>query len=227
MGGGGPRRIGGASTAPMRLSHAVLGPPLLGWLRCTVTGRMNVPRRGGVILAANHRSFLDHFTLGAASPRPMRFLGKASLADGLAGRYNLAMGMIAVERGTADLDALGVVVDALRDGAVVGIFPEGTRSPTGELFRFRSGMARVAGDAGVPIVPVGMRGMHEVWPRGQRLPTVRRPAPGRLSIAFGAPVHLTDASPRSRRQATTTVFQAVAELCGQPVADGFAPIPRS
>lgn len=220
-------QIGGASTPPMRLSHVVLGPPVLRWFRCAVTGRMNVPRRGGVILAANHRSFLDHFTLGAASPRPMRFLGKQSLAEGLAGRYNLAMGMIPVERGSADLSALDSVIQALRDGAVVGIFPEGTRSPTGELFRFRSGMARVAAEAGVPIVPVGMRGMAEVWPRGQQLPSPRRPPAGHLSIAFGAPVRLPDASPRSRRQATAAVFGEVARLCGQPVADGFAPIPVS
>lgn len=220
-------QLGGASTPPMRLSHAVLGPPVLRWFRCQVTGRMNVPRRGGVILAANHRSFLDHFTLGAASPRPMRFLGKQSLAEGAAGRYNLAMGMIPVERGSADLSALDSVIQALRDGAVVGIFPEGTRSPTGELFRFRSGMARVAAEASVPIVPVGMRGMAEVWPRGQQLPSPRRPAAGHLSIAFGAPVHLPDASPRSRRQATAAVFAEVAQLCDQPVADGFAPIPRS
>lgn len=222
-----PLRAGGASTPWMRLSHHVLGPPVLRWFRCEVTGRLNVPARGGVILAANHRSFLDHFTLGAASPRPMRFLGKQSLAVGAAGRYNLAMGMIPVERGSADLSALDNVIQALRAGAVVGIFPEGTRSPTGELFRFRSGMARVAAEAEVPIVPVGMRGMAEVWPRGQRLPSPRRPAAGRMSIAFGAPVHLPDATPRSRRQATIAVFDEVTRLCGQPVAAGFAPIPRS
>lgn len=208
----------------MRGSHVVVGPPLLRWLRCTVTGREHVPRTGGVILAANHRSFLDHYVLGAASPRPMRFLGKVQLSQGLAGPLNLAMGMIPVERGSADLGALDVVVAALRAGAVVGIFPEGTRSPTGELYRFRSGMARVAADAGVPIVPVGMLGMVEVWPRGQTAPGHRRPDPGRLSIAFGPPVVLSDDGPRSRRQATAATHDAVAALCGQPLAAGFAPI---
>lgn len=212
------------ATVPMRASHVVVGPPVLHWLRCTVTGREHVPATGGVILAANHRSFLDHYTLGAASPRPMRFLGKVQLATGPAGPLNLALGMIPVERGSADLAALDVVIEALRAGAVVGIFPEGTRSPTGELFRFRSGMARVAADAGVPIVPVGMIGMAEVWPRGQTTPSPRRPAAGRLSIAFGAPVVLPDDSPRSRRMATVATHEAVARLCGQALATGFAPI---
>ncbi|CAN5315852.1 lysophospholipid acyltransferase family protein [soil metagenome] len=223
--GGARRSARGASTGLMQLSHTVVGPPVLRWLRCEVTGAEHVPAAGGVILAANHRSFLDHFTLGAASPRPMRFLGKASLADGLSGRFNLAMGMIPVQRGTADLGALGVVTEALRGGAVVGIFPEGTRSPTGELFRFRSGMARVAADAGVPIVPVGLTGMAEVWPRGQTAPSPRRPRAGRTAIRFGAPVFLADDSARSRRAATTAVFAAITDLCGQPVASGFAPIP--
>ncbi len=209
---------------PMRLAHATVGPALLRWTRCTVEGRLNVPRVGGVLLAANHRSFLDHFTLGAASPRPMRFLGKAELARGPAGPFNMMMGMIPLERGSADMAALEVVAEHLRAGAVVGIFPEGTRSPTGELFRFRSGMARIAADARVPIVPVGMTGMADVWPRGQTAPTLRRPPRGTVSVRFGAPVRLADDSARSRRAAPAAVHEAVAALCGQPLADGFAPI---
>ncbi len=211
----------------MRISHAVVGPALLRWLRCEVDGGGHVPRSGGVILAANHRSFLDHFLLGAASPRPMRFLGKRSLAEGLSGRLNLAMGMIPVERGVADLGALRVVVEALRAGAVVGIFPEGTRSTSGLLYRFRSGMARVAAQAEVPIVPVGLTGTAEIWPRGRTAPSARRPARGVVAVRFGPPVVLDDDSPRSRRAATAAVHEAVAARCGQPVADGFADIPAA
>ncbi len=209
---------------PMRVAHRLAGPPVLSWLRCDVRGRENVPTHGGVILAPNHRSFLDHFTLAAASPRPMRFLGKVELESGPFGWFNMTMGMIPVQRGSADLGALQVVIDALTAGAVVGIFPEGTRSPTGELFKFRSGMGRVAAAAGVPIVPVGMQGMQSVWPKGQTLPSPRRPPPGRLSITFGAPVELADDSSRSRRQATSEVYDEVARLCGQDEAEGFAPI---
>lgn len=219
--------VRGPSPVPMRLAHATVGPSLLWWLRATVTGAGHVPSSGGVLLAANHRSFMDHFALGAASPRPTRFFGKASLAEGVGGRLNLAMGMIPVQRGTADLEALDVVVGLLRDGAVIGIFPEGTRSVDGRLYRFRSGMARMAAAAGVPIVPVGMTGMAEVWPRGQRAPSRRRPARGVVGVHFGEPVHLPDDGPRSRRQATAAVLDQVADLCGQPVADGFADIPDS
>ncbi|MGI9016380.1 MAG: lysophospholipid acyltransferase family protein [Euzebya sp.] len=210
----------------MRASHATVGPALLRYWRITVEGRDHVPATGGVILAANHRSFADHYTLGAASPRPMRFLGKAELAQGLTGRFNLAMGMIPVERGSADLAALDVVINHLRDGAVIGIFPEGTRSPTGQLFRFRSGMARVAAAAKVPIVPVGMIGMDHVWPRGADRPILGRPDPGVVSITFAAPIVLADDSPRARRGATAAVFDQVAALCRQPLADGFARIPE-
>lgn len=210
----------------MRLSHALSSTALLRWLRCTVTGRHHIPSDGGVILAANHCSFLDHFALGAASSRPMRFLGKVELSEGPAGPLNMAMGMIPVQRGIADLSALDILISHLQGGAVVGIFPEGTRSPTGELFRFRSGMSRVAAAAKVPIVPVGMTGMARVWPRGQPRPTLRRPPLGVVTVHFDTPVVVSEDSARARRAATDQVHAQVAELCGQRLADGFAPIPR-
>lgn len=188
-----------------------------------VTGQEHVPAHGGVLLAANHRSWLDHFILGSASPRPMRFLGKASLATGLFGRFNLAMGMIPLERGAADRAALDVVASALGDGDVIGIFPEGTRSPSGELFRFRSGMSRVAAAAGVPVVPVGIIGTARVWPPGSRLPVAR----GGVEVHFGPVVNPPDQQARERRAMTAEVHARVAALCGQPLADHFAEIPDS
>lgn len=207
----------------MRFAHRWIGPPFLRRLRAEVTGDDRVPRSGGFVLAANHRSFLDHFLLSAATHRPPRFLGKDELARGLAGRFNLAMGMVPVSRGTADTAALDLVTEMLREGAALALFPEGTRSPTGALYRFRSGLARIVAEAQVPCLPVGLVGTAQVWPRKER-PTLRRPPEGTLAVHFGEPMPPPDSSPRARREFTARVREQVASLCGQPMADEFAPI---
>ena len=209
----------------LRAAHWALSPAFRSWFRLMVDGEGSVPGGGGVLLAANHRSFLDHFALSASCRRAPRFLGKVELAHGLVGRFNVLMGMVPVERGRADLAALEAVVGLLRSGEVVGVFPEGTRSPTGRLHRFRSGLGRIAAEAACPVVPVGLVGMTEVWPRGERLDWRHRPAPGTLAVRFGEVLDPPSAEPRSRRAFTEECHRRVAELCGQPVDQTFAPIP--
>ena len=178
------------------------------------------------MLAANHRSFLDHYLMAAACPRPMWYLGKRELGVGIAGTINCSMGMIPVDRGRADLAAIARIVDLLRSGEVVGVFPEGTRSRDGSLYRFRSGMARIAGQAGVPVVPVGLLGTAEFWPPRTR-PPLSRPPPNLLEVRFGA-IHgpPTNTGP-ARRRYTRMIEDEVASLCEQRRTPFFAEIAGS
>jgi len=209
----------------MRAAHAVGRPALLAWLRAEVIGADAVPPAGGALLAANHRSFLDHYLIAAACPRPVRFLGKVELSRGAFGRFNVAMGMVPVHRGTGDFTVIETLAGLLRDGGVVVLFPEGTRSPDGALYRFRSGLSRIAALAQVPCVPLGLRGTAQVWPRGGR-PRLRAPARGLVGVRFGRPVPAPADEPRARKAFTHEVHRQVAALCGQTLAEGYAPVAR-
>lgn len=208
----------------LRPLHGSLRKPLLSLLQAQINGVENVPTSGGFLLAANHRAFLDHFLLAAATPRPIRFIGKDSLAEGLGGRFNTAMGMIPVRRGIADAEMMETASAVLRAGVPIAIFPEGTRSRTGELYRFRSGMARLAVETGVPIVPTGIRGSWRVWPPENDLPYFRIPPHGLVEVTFCKPVVVASDTPRARRDATNLVYDRIAHACGQPRNNGYAPI---
>lgn len=210
-------------TTGMVIAHRLGAKALLWRLRATIEGRDRVPHAGGVLLAANHRSFLDHYLLSSACPRPMWYLGKAELGVGLAGWFNTRLGMVPVERGRADVEAIERITDLLRDGEVVGVFPEGTRSRDGALYRFRSGMARIAAAAQVPVVPVGMLGTAQVWPP-DTMPPLRRPDPGVLEVRFGAVMAPPVDRGPARRAFTRVVEDEVAQLCGQPRVDVFADV---
>ncbi|MEI7059300.1 lysophospholipid acyltransferase family protein [Nocardioides sp. CCNWLW239] len=209
-----------------RVLHAVVPPLLRAVWRPTVLGAENVPRSGGVILASNHLSFADSIVIPSVSPRPVHFLAKSDYftGTGLKGAAQRAwfegMGMLPVDRDDpqAALGSLEVALEVLGKGEAFGIYPEGTRSRDGRLYRGRTGVAHLALTAGVPVVPVGLRGTAELQPVGSSLPRLAK-----VTVEFGKPIQVTgrfDGVPlgKARRVITDEVMAAIAALSGQEVA---------
>ena len=209
--------------------HRVVAPVTKAVWRPTVTGLDNVPAEGGVLLASNHLSFVDSVVIPVVVPRKVVFLAKADYftGTGLTGRLSKAwfegLGMLPVDRddARAAIDSLDTALEVLGRGEAFGLYPEGTRSRDGRLYRGRTGVAHLALTAGVPIVPVGLRGTQDLQPVGARLPRLAK-----VSIAFGAPIEVAgeyDGVPlgRARRDLTDRVMAAIAELSGQEQAGIF------
>ncbi|MDR0944664.1 MAG: 1-acyl-sn-glycerol-3-phosphate acyltransferase [Bifidobacteriaceae bacterium] len=154
------------------------------YLSARVTGRNNVPRRGPVILAANHLSFLDGPLVLAVAPRGVFFLIKEALARGAGGKILLAAGQIPIYHGHGH-EALEAALGELRLGRAVGIFPEGTRR-TGHVGRIHAGVAWLAVRSGAPVIPVACLGTRHEGDGVNRFPGFRR----RVAVVFGRPVDL-------------------------------------
>jgi 1-acyl-sn-glycerol-3-phosphate acyltransferase len=210
------------------LTHAVYRP--------TIIGKENVPSAGGVLLASNHLSFIDSFTIPLASPRPVHFLAKSDYFTGqgpggvIRREIFTAMGAIPVDRNSASAaqESLDAALQVLRAGQAFGIYPEGTRSRDGRLYRGRTGVAWLALTADVPVVPVGLLGTEDIQPVGASMPRLAK-----VAVKFGAPIHPAAYSGlpagRARRQLTDDVMDAIRELTGQEPAGVYndAPTPRA
>ncbi|MEU4452801.1 lysophospholipid acyltransferase family protein [Nocardioides sp. NPDC023903] len=209
-----------------RVLHAVVPPLLRAVWRPTVTGAENVPRTGGVLLASNHLSFADSIVIPSVSPRRVHFLAKSDYftGTGLKGAAQRAwfegLGMLPVDRDDpqAAIGSLEVALEVLGKGEAFGIYPEGTRSRDGRLYRGRTGVAHLALTAGVPVVPVGLRGTAELQPVGSSLPRLAK-----VTVEFGQPIQVAgrfDGVPlgKARRALTDEVMEAIAALSGQDVA---------
>ncbi|MFY1616840.1 lysophospholipid acyltransferase family protein [Micromonospora sp. WMMD736] len=206
------------------LSKLTVGSALrLGW-RPRVDGLEHLPRHGGAILASNHLSVADQVVLGCLTPRQVTFWAKAEYFTGswLSRHVVAGMGAIRVERagGRAALTALDAAVPVLRAGGLVAIFPEGTRSPDGRLYRGRVGMTRLARDAEVPIIPVGVLGTAEVLPVDARIPR-RHPVALRFGPAIPVAGRIT--GPRDIRAITDEVMAAIQSLTDQEYVPRYAP----
>lgn len=219
----------------VRLAHALIGASVRLWCRVEVTGLEHVPRRGAVLLASNHQSFVDSVVIPAVVPRRVRFLAKDDYFTGTgpSGWFNrvffTATGAVGVPRGAhADAKAsLDVALAVLGSGDAFGIYPEGTRSRDGRLHRGRTGVAWLSLTSGATVVPVGLVGTDRAQPVGSRL--LR---PHRVTVAFAPPLlpadyaHLPTAGQR-RRAMTDDVMDAIAALTGQERTDAYAELPPS
>jgi 1-acyl-sn-glycerol-3-phosphate acyltransferase len=204
----------------------------LGW-RPTVDGLEHIPATGGAVFAGNHLSVADEIFLGSVSPRHIAFWAKAEYFTGtgikgfLTRQLMDGLGAIRVERrgGRAALTAFDGAIPVLKAGDLVAVYPEGTRSPDGRLYRGRTGAARLAVAAGVPIIPVGMIGTDKVQPIGKPLPKL---GAGKVVIRFGKPID-TVGRPDDRtslRQLTDEVMAEIQKLTGQEYVPRYAP-PRA
>lgn len=200
-----------------------------GW-RPTVEGLEHVPATGGAIFAGNHLSVADELFLGAVVPRHIAFWAKAEYFTGTGFRGWLSrsviggVGAIKVERGggRAALSAFDGAIPVLRGGDLVAVYPEGTRSPDGRLYRGRTGVARLALAAGVPVIPVGMLGTDRVQPIGARVPRLGR---GEVTVRFGKPMDFTG-RPNDRsglRAITDEVMAEIQKLTGQEYVPRYSP----
>jgi 1-acyl-sn-glycerol-3-phosphate acyltransferase len=212
------------------LKYVLLGPLLRLLFRPRIEGLENIPAEGAAIVAGNHLSFSDHFLMPAILPRRITFLAKQEYftGPGLKGRLVAAFfrsaGQIPVDRsgGKAGENALREGLGVLGRGELLGIYPEGTRSHDGRLYKGRVGVAKMALKARVPVIPCAMVGTFEIQPAGRVLPRIRR-----VTIRFGKPLEFSrfDGMDGERfvvRSVTDEIMYAILGMSGQEYVDRYA-----
>ena len=204
----------------------ILTPILRIVYRIRVEGREHLPKHGAVILASNHRSFLDSIFIPLIVRRRVTFVAKAEYFDDpKTAWFFRAVGQIPIRRegGSASEGALAAATEVLEDGGVFGIYPEGTRTRDGLLHKGKTGVARLALATGAPIVPVGLIGTDECQPTNAKLPRPFRT----VTIRFGAPLPMEHYAGRENdrmvlRQITDELMFEIGELSGYEYRDTYA-----
>jgi 1-acyl-sn-glycerol-3-phosphate acyltransferase len=218
-----------------QVSRAVAGPFLHLLWRPEITGTEHIPATGGAIIASNHLSIVDSVFLPLMLERPLTFAAKSEYFTGkspgqlFAGAYLRATKQLSVDRAGARAaqDMLDAALSLLRAGELFGLYPEGTRSPDGRLYRGRTGVGWLALHSGLPVIPVAMIGTDRVLPPGHTVPRLRR-----IRIRVGEPLNLDayrDAGPtaRARRGVTDEVMKAIQALSGQEYVPMYASVRKA
>lgn len=208
------------------LKHIVIGPVTRLIWRPKAIGLENIPAEGPAILASNHLSFIDSIFIPLATKRKVVFLGKADYFDSWRTRWFFrSVGVIPVRRegGSASEAAILTGIQALREGNVIGIYPEGTRSPDERLFRGKTGVARMALEARVPVIPIALEGTREVMPIESKVPKLG----GRITVRFGKPLSFERFYEQAQdrfvlRSVTDEIMYEIMMLSGQEYVDEYA-----
>lgn len=212
------------------LKYIFLGPLLRVLFRPKVTGREHVPADGAAILASNHLSFSDSIFMPLMVKRKVTFVAKSEYFTGtgikgfLKKAFFVGTGTIPVDRsgGRAAQAAISTGLRVLRGGQLFGIYPEGTRSPDGRLYRGKTGVARLALESGVPVIPVAMLNADEIQPIGKVMPKVTR-----VKIAFGRPLDFSRYAGMAgdrfvERAVTDEIMYELMMLSGREYVDMYA-----
>jgi 1-acyl-sn-glycerol-3-phosphate acyltransferase len=212
------------------LKYVVLGPILKLLFRPWVEGMENIPKDGAAILASNHLSFSDSIFLPLMAPRRITFLAKADYFTGrglkgfLTKGFFKGVGQVPIDRsgGAASEAALRKGLEILGKGELLGIYPEGTRSPDGRLYRGKTGIARMALEAGVPVIPVAMVNTFDIQPPGQVMPRIMR-----VGIRIGEPLDFSryegmEGDRFVLRSITDEIMYELMQLSGQEYVDTYA-----
>ena len=210
----------------------VLGPVLKTLFRPWVKGLDNVPAEGAAIIASNHLSFSDSIFMPLMVPRTVVFLAKSEYftGKGIKGRLTATFfrltNQLPMDRsgGAASALSLDAGMDVLKNGSLLGIYPEGTRSPDSRLYRGKVGVARLALQARVPVIPVAMIGTDKVQPIGKRMPNIRR-----IGMIFGEPLDFSryygmEDDRLIQRSVTDEIMYELMRLSGQEYVDEYAAV---
>jgi 1-acyl-sn-glycerol-3-phosphate acyltransferase len=211
--------------------HVLIGPWLKLLFRITVEGEENLPADGAAILAGNHLSFSDSLFMPLMVHRRVAFLAKHEyfIGSGLKGVFSRwfmrSAGMVPIDRssGSAARDALETGKRLLKGGALLGIYPEGTRSPDGRLHRGKTGVARMSLETGAPVIPAVVIGTDKAMPIGKRIPKFGT----RIQVRFGKPLDFSRYEGMSgdrfvERSMTDEIMYELMLLSGQEYVDVYA-----